>query len=104
MTTAHQLPQPHEPEDGTLEPEAETVEELREATPDYDAEETNAKEGPEDYEPAHAAPVTEDDVPEAPVDTPVETMTATESDEKGFIPSKENPDEGKVQQKENDKA
>lgn len=50
MTYA-QLPQPHSPEDGSLEPE----DVADDAKPNYDVEETNVKGG--DYDAAHAAPV-----------------------------------------------
>jgi hypothetical protein len=84
-TNPHELPQPHEAEDGTLEPEATTADELLETKPDYAAPEQNAK---------NDAPVEDADDAESFQDdsAPVEV----ESDEKGFIPSADNPDEGKV--------
>jgi hypothetical protein len=63
-TNPHELPKPHEPEDGTFEPEATSVEELLEAKPDYSAEEQNAKgdDAKDDYEPAHASDSEPDEV------------------------------------------
>lgn len=77
----HQLPQPHEPETGTFEPEAESVDDVLKLEPDYKTEESNAK-GAEDYEAAHAAPaaepVKETPVADAPVATPAESLEAKE--------------------------
>lgn len=86
-TNPHELPQPHAPEEGTFEPEVEEVDNSDESQSDYSVEETNAKRG--DYEPAHAADATV-------VDNVAIEPVSVESDSKGFIPSEENPDEGKV--------
>lgn len=65
VVSAHELPQPHDPENGVFDTDVENVDELE---PDYEAEETNAKNG--DYEPAHAAPAEDtppvDAAPEVP--------------------------------------
>lgn len=42
-TNPHELPQPHEPEEGTFEPEVDELDVTDESKSDYSVEETNAK-------------------------------------------------------------
>ena len=64
---AHELPQPHDADHGTFDEDVENVDQLE---PDYDAEETNSKEG--DYTPTHAAPAEDTPPVEGVLDVPDE--------------------------------